>query len=343
MVVNVPMHATLADVAREAGVGTTTVSRFINGGHRVSRPTAARVQAAIDRLNFVPNHAARILKGERTKLIAVVVPSVADPFFSGCIESAQRVARSHGCTTIVLTTHNDPELELESIRVLTLHRTEGLLLVPAVSKSPSLLGFFRASRIPVVCFDRPVLGASVGTVVADNARGARMATDHLVQHGYRRILCLGGEMQLWTIQQRLRGYRDAMSRAGLEAIENLQVHDYATAEQIIVKLKRAGQLPDAIFCLKNIVTVFVYEVLRKLKLDLPESVALLGFDDFELAEALGVSVVQQPEQQLGEIAAEKLFAQINGEIAVQSSKRNTTKLMPRLVVRTSCGCSDVQS
>ncbi len=342
MAVNASTHATLADVAREAGVGTTTVSRLINGGHRVSRSTAARVQAAIDRLSFVPNHAARILKGERTRLIAVVVPSVADPFFSGCIEAAQRVARSHHCTTILLTTQNDPELERECIRVLTLHRTEGLLLVPAVSKSSSLLEFFRVSRTPIVCFDRPVFRASVDAVVTDNVRGARMATDHLIQHGYRRILCLGGETQLWTIQQRLRGYRDAMTGAGLDAIENLQVHDYKTAEQIIRNMQGNGMLPDAIFAVKNSITIFVYEVLRKLGLDVSKSIALLGFDDFELAEALGISVVQQPEDKLGEIAAETLFAHINGEIAGRASKRNTTKLMPNLVLRTSCGCPTVQ-
>src|SRR5215472_7559490 len=100
-------HPTLGEVAKKAGVGTTTVSRVINGGQRVDSKTLARVQRAIDTLGYLPNQAARILKGDRTRTIGLVIPSIADRFFSSCVEVAQAIARAHDSLLIVLTTQND--------------------------------------------------------------------------------------------------------------------------------------------------------------------------------------------------------------------------------------------
>jgi LacI family transcriptional regulator len=107
-------HATLTDVARSAGVGTTTVSRVINGGERVSQETLARVQAVIEELGYQPSQAARILRGERTKTIGLIVPSIADSFFSTVAEVAQEIARAHDSLLIVTVSNNDPSIELEN-------------------------------------------------------------------------------------------------------------------------------------------------------------------------------------------------------------------------------------
>src|ERR1700758_3702463 len=116
-------HATLADVARKAGVGTTTVSRVINGGDRVSPKTLAHVRRVIETLGYRPNQAARTLKGHRTKTIGLVIPSIADPFFASCAEAAQGVARTNDSLLIVVTTSNDPRTEMENMEVLIRHRT----------------------------------------------------------------------------------------------------------------------------------------------------------------------------------------------------------------------------
>ncbi len=131
-------HPTLSDVARKAGVGTTTVSRVINGGHRVSEKTLTKVRTVIEQLGYMPNQAARILKGERTKTIGMVIPSIADPFFASCAEAAQQVARSHDSLLIVTVTNNDPNTEMENLNVLMRHRTDGLLLSPANYQSDTL-------------------------------------------------------------------------------------------------------------------------------------------------------------------------------------------------------------
>src|SRR5579863_7591735 len=117
---------TLSEVARKAGVGTTTVSRVINGGDRVSPKTLARVLRVIETLGYSPNQAARTLKGHRTKTIGLVIPSIADPFFSSCAEAAQAVAQAHDSLLIVTASHNDPHAEVENINILISHRVDGL-------------------------------------------------------------------------------------------------------------------------------------------------------------------------------------------------------------------------
>src|SRR6201992_2707828 len=217
-------HPTLADVARKAGVGTTTVSRVINGGNRVSPRTLNRVRSVIEQLGYMPNQAARILKGERTKTIGLVIPSIADSFFSSCAEAAQEIARANDSLLIVTVTNNDPHIEMENLNVLMRHRTDGLLLAAANYQSDTLADFLSRVSLPVVAFDRPL--SKIPSVIADNYKGARIATEHLINHGYKRILCLGGETTLYTLRERLRGYRHAIEESGMIPIVDMSVKGY---------------------------------------------------------------------------------------------------------------------
>ena len=338
-------HPTLADVARKAGVGTTTVSRVINGGHRVSPRTLNRVRSVIEQLGYMPNQAARILKGERTKTIGLVIPSIADSFFSSSAEAAQEIARAHDSLLIVTVTNNDPHIEMENLNVLMRHRTDGLLLAPANYQSDTLSEFLGRISTPVVSFDRPIAKTGIPSVVADNYKGARIATEHLIEHGYKRILCLGGETTLYTMRERLRGYRHAIEDVGLPAIVDMSVKDYKSAEYAIESYLAASQPPDAIFTLKNSITIFAFETLQKLRVSVPKSIALLGFDDFELASTLrpSISVIQQPIEDMGRIATEILFEQLlptkKGKHQLARKRQDMVKLETRLVLRNSCGCN----
>lgn len=338
-----PPHPTLADVARKAGVGTTTVSRVINGGHRVSPDTLAKVHSVIEALGYMPNQAARILKGERTKTVGLVVPSIADPFFSSCAEAAQAIARANDSLLIVTVTNNDPHTELENVNLLLRHRVDGLMIVPANSQGEALRELLERIAIPAVTLDRPLYKSTVPCVLVDNFNGARIATQHLIDHGYKRILCLTGETTLHTMRERLRGYRQTIEAAGLPAIMETSIKDYKSTEYAIESLLAASEPPDAIFTLKNGTTIFAIEALQKLKVSMPRDLALLGFDDFELASTLrpSISVVQQPVEDIGRIAAELMFEQLlPSRKARPASKRNTQiKLETRLVLRNSCGCT----
>ena len=335
-------HATLTDVARLAGVGTTTVSRVINGGEGVRPDTLTRVQAVIEKLGYQPNQSARILKGHQAKAIGLIVPSIADAFFSSCAEAAQEIARSHDSLLIVTVSNNDPAMELENLNLLT-RRTDGLLLAPADSHNEKLARLLNQIPIPSVSFDRPVENSIAPSVVSDNFQGAREATKHLISHGYKRILCLGGEPSLYTLQERVRGYREAMREARLPVLIDLSITDHLSAVSVLRKLLSSAQPPDAVFTLKNFMTIYTYEALSKLRVSIPDKLALFGFDDFELAKMLhpAVSVVEQPIESMGRTAAELLFSRMASGAWQKSSPRQKSeqiKLQNRLVLRGSCGC-----
>jgi LacI family transcriptional regulator len=181
-------------------------------------------------------------------------------------------------------------------------------------------------------------------VVTDNFKGARTATQHLIEHGCQRIVCLTGETTLFTIHERVRGYRAAVGAAGLPCTVNTSIKDYRSAEYAIESLLAGPNCPDAFFTLKNSTTIYAFEVLQKLNVAMPKPIALLGFDDFELATTLrpSVSVVQQPVEEIGRAAAELLFEKFpwssNGAPATRSTRARRVLLETQLIRRSSCGC-----
>jgi LacI family transcriptional regulator len=334
---------TLSEVARKAGVGNTTVSRVINGGERVSPETLARVQKVIAALGYRPNQAARVLKGHRTRTIGMIVPSLADPFFSSCAEAVQAVAMANDSLLIVTATHNDPQKELENIKMLVSHRVDGLLIAPANSKSDALRDLATRISVPVITLDRPILNSTIPAVLTDNYQGARCATEHLIEHGCKRIVCLTGESTLFTIQERMRGYRTAVEEAGMTCTLNTSVKDYKSAEYAIESLLASAYKPDGLLTLKNSTTIFAFEVLQKLNISVPQELALIGFDDFELASTLrpAISVIQQPVEDIGRAAAELLFERFEDGARSGTKSRTGKRLVTlenSLVRRRSCGC-----
>ena len=322
----------LIDVARRAGVGAATVSRVINGGQNVSHRTMAAVQKAIDELGYHPNQAARSLKGARTQTIGLIVPSVADPFFSAAAAAIQDVARAHGSLVLLAASDNLPAREQEQVVTLIQRRIDGLILAPSDGADVNTL---KHAGFPIVCFDRPFPGNIVPTVLGDNYGGAKAATEHLVRSGHKCILCMGGDSQLFTSQARVRGHRDVVRAAGLPYLSELHVQDYASAEEAIQRHLRGENRIDAVFSIKNAVTVNAYKILRKLGIGIPKSVALMGYVDFELADALEppISVVRQPVVSIATRAAEMLFEALR----TGQETRQTVTLNVELVHRGSCG------
>lgn len=334
---------TLSQVARVAGVGCATVSRVINGGERVSPETMAHVLRVIDTLGYVPNQAARILKGHRTKTVGLIVPSIADPFFSSCAEVIQATARANGSLLIVTATDNDSGIEVESLNALIRQRVDGLIIVPSNSQSAGLSDLLRRTTMPMVAIDRPIRNSGIPSVVADNAKGAQTATEHLIEHGYERIVCLTGESNLYTIRERMNGYRKAMEAANLNPVFDLSVKDYKSTETAVRNLLNGPKPPDAIFATKNQTTIHAFEALLKFNVAMPRRVALLGFDDFELASTVrpSISVIEQPVEEIGRRAAEILFSQLDDsreDGAAAAVRNQLVKVKTRLIPRSSCGC-----
>jgi LacI family transcriptional regulator len=241
----------------------------------------------------------------------------------------------------VAATDYDPQIEIDQIYTLFRHRVDGILLAPSNSASKKLAAVVDQIKIPVVAFNHPLQNSSVQSVICDNSGGAKTATQHLIEHRHRRILCLGGDAKLYSIQERQKGYRAAMHEAALAPAIEAAPNDYAAVEGLLRSECLGKKPPQAIFAVRNVITIYAFQALQKLGLRIPEDVALIGFDDFDLACTLRppVSVVKQPVEAIGAQAAELLFRQLQSKpLAEAPNKSNTKRLAASLVLRNSCGC-----
>ena len=215
---------------------------------------------------------------------------------------------------------------------------EGLLVVPAHPNSQaSQLLAHEFERLPIVTVDRPIAGSRFDTALVQNELGAKMGTQHLISLGHKRIAYIGLTDNLYTMLMRHQGYQLAMEEAGLKQDGAIVTSDIDDALQAVRTLMSKKRSPTALFCANNLTTRHVLHSLQAMDLYPPESIALVGFDDFETADLMrpGITVVRQPAEQLGRTAAEMLFARIANPLRTKAGKE--TILPVELVVRGSCG------
>ncbi|HMH14087.1 MAG TPA: LacI family DNA-binding transcriptional regulator [Edaphobacter sp.] len=330
----------MIDVARLAKVGTMTVSRVLNNSANVSEATAKRVHAAIAQLGYRPNEMARVLRGFKSKSIGLIVPSLADSFFAICANSINMVAQEHGYSMILTASNDNVDTELSEAQWMLQKHVEGLLVCPARTGSQFADPMFQ--QIPIVAFDRPMLIPRVPSVLVENYAGARRGTEHLIQkHNHERIHFLGDSKNLYSIQTRLNGYKHALSKAGLHPQATLECSSEEVIFEEVSRLLDGKRPPTAFFCGNNLVSRGLIRSLRKLGVEAPKDVAIIGFDDLELADMLvpSLTVIRQPVEQLGTIAAGVLFERLKTPATKWPKSGNRTTLKVELVVRSSCGCN----
>jgi LacI family transcriptional regulator len=335
---------TIADVARECGVGAMTVSRVVNGGKLVSARTASRVRAAIKRLGYEPNEAARMLKGQAARTIGLIVPDLADTFFSICAHAVQQQAAKRGYMTLLLASERDLDSEARELAMMKSRNVAGILIVPMNPGCVAQLKDLRDRGIPVVMLDRTFPGLDAGEVVVENNEGAQKAVNHLIEHGHESILCVGYDSQFNSISLRMRGYEIAMKKAGLKPRFAAVDEPSAIGPSILQKL-RSSKPPTAFFSMNNVTTIHVLQTLQREGIVVPEEVAIVGFDDFELAPLLKVplTAVRQPAAELGRSATRLLLEWIRrGPGSDVRALRSQVVLPTELVIRRSCGCEPVR-
>ncbi len=335
---------TIADVARECGVGTMTVSRVVNGGKLVSAKTAARVRATIQRLGYEPNEAARILKGQTSRTIGLIVPDLADAFFSICAHAVQQLAAKHGYMTLLLASERNPDSEAGELAMMKSRNIAGILIVPTNPNCVGQLKELRAQGIPVVMLDRTFPGLDAGEVMVENDEGAQKAVNHLIEHGHESILCVGYDSQFNSIALRMAGYDKAMTRAGLKP-RYVVVEGASTVSPRVLQKLRSSKPPTALFTLNNVTTTQILQTLRRENILVPREVAIVGFDDFELAPLLAVplTAVRQPAAQLGRSATRLLLDWIRRAPELDMRSLRAQVVLPtELIIRRSCGCEPVR-
>lgn len=330
---------TLVDVAREADVSLKTASRVLNGAPGLAPATAKRVRAVMSRLGYRPNELARGLKGRRSAAIGMVVPNLADPFHASAAQAVQEVARKNGHIVVLTSSGGEELLEREELETLVRRQVDGLIIAPSDGRNNTVESFI-AANIPVVAFDRPISNSDIDNITVTNRDATREATEHLLSHGYRRIVAIGARPHLYTGSERVAGYVSTMKRAHLKKETCLVEHENDLTPEIIRKLLASGPgKVEAILTLNGTTTMLVLRVLRQLGKRIGSDIAFISFDDFELAEVLtpSLTVVRQPAAELGRRAAELLFTKMQSKEALP---HQNIILPTTLDIRGSCGCAD---
>jgi LacI family transcriptional regulator len=326
------------DVARVAGVGTMTVSRVLNGSANVTEETSKRVYRAIEKLGYRPNEMARALRSLKSRTLGMIVPYIYDPFFATCAHAVNTVAREHGYSVILTTSNEDANTEYSEVQSMLQRHIEGLIIIPADIRK-SRINQSELGHTHVVTLDRPVHDPRIDSVQVQNQSGAKRAVQHLItQHGHKRILFLGFNKNLYTVRARFDGYRKTMLENGLEPLSAFDCSSEEATAEIIANTLQGKNSATAFFTANNLTTRYVMRALLEQGVHVPEQVALVGFDDFELAEVLHptLTVVRQPASELGRVAADLLFDRMKrGEFPDEGSR---VVLPVELILRRSCGC-----
>jgi LacI family transcriptional regulator len=333
------MRVTMRDVAAKAGVSAMTVSRVINDG-RVGEDARRRVEAAIAELGYVPNRLASGLTRRKTGAIGLIVPDVANPFFTLVVRGAEEVAWRAGYHVILCNTQADVERERGYLEDMLAFQVEGLLIAPVGERSRSNLRVARKNGVPLVLIDRSLSGYHGDLVQGDSIAGARRLVDHLIGLGHERIAMVTEPGEVSTARDREQGYREALERAGIsfrpEYLVEASAIDPRVAHDATLALLSLAEPPTAIFSVNNIAVVGVAEALRERGLDVPRDVALVCFDDIEHASRFFpfLTVMSQPAETFGTIATQLLLDRLAGRV---SERRRLVVLPAEFIVRQSCG------
>jgi LacI family transcriptional regulator len=332
--------ATVGDVARRAGVSTSTVSHVLNRTRFVSDELRERVLAAMRELDYEPNAAARMLTLKRSNTIGLIVSDIRNPFFASVARGVEDVAQEHGYTVILCNSDEDVAKETACLKALHTRQVDGLLLASAGVADAYVTRLVHRG-FPIVLVDRELPDLDVPAVLLDNEGAAYSAVRHLIARGHRRIGMITGRPSISTTTERIAGYGRALREAGLEVDSQLLITGESTSEggaEAAHALLAVEPPPTAIFSGNNLMSIGALQAFVSRGLSVPDDVALVGFDDFPFpwsdAFRPHVTTVAQPTYELGRQAAEMLVQLLRGS---SSQPAQRVVLEGKLVIRESSG------
>ncbi|MCJ1697474.1 LacI family transcriptional regulator [Rathayibacter caricis] len=319
------------DVAARAGVSVGTVSNVLNRPERVGAESVRRVQEAIAELGFVRNDAARQLRAGRSRSIGLVVLDAGNPFFSDLARGAEARAAESGLAVLLGNTDDDARREAAYLDLFEEQRVGGVLISP-LGEDSTRLDRLRSHGIPCVLVDRHSLDPALSSVAVDDVAGGRLAVEHLLSLGRRRLAVVGGPESIRQVADRLAG-----ARAAVREVDGASLEEIATDSLSVLAGREAGRAlaardasvrPDAVFCANDLLAVGVLQALMLLgDVRVPEDVALIGYDDiaFATATVVPLSSIRQPSALIGATAVDLLLDAEPRQVLFQ----------PELVVRAS--------
>jgi len=337
--------ATMADVARSAGVSVATVSHVMNDTRPVLPRTRQAVMDAVDRLGYTPNTLARSLVTSRTRSIGLAVSAISNPYFTEILQGVEAGALEQGYSLLIADPHDDPEHERKVVQLLHERRVDGMIVAPSANPG-ELVAYLARHDVPAVFLDRLLDTPADGTprydqVCAESTEPAARLVTHLAELGHRRIALVAGLPGFSTTRERIAGYRRGLAVSGLPHDERLVVHgnsESAGAERATAALLSLAVPPTALVTANNAMTIGALRALREHGLSVPGDIALCCFDDFAWADLFSprLTAVAQPSKEIGAQAVRVLLERL----AAPDRPARTLRLPCAFVHRTSCGCPE---
>ena len=325
----------MKDVAVHANVSISTVSYVMNGTGPVSADRRARILNAVRELDYIPNESARNLKRQSASTIGLVVPDLSNQFFSLLASGAAHAAAARDVLVVLCSSENTEEAESSNSRLLRSQRVDGVVYLTGFHESPTSLLELQ-SLGPVVLVDERVPGADLPAVLAEGRLGARDVAAHVVALGHKRFTCIAGPSALWTAEQRLAGYREALALGGFDPdTMEVLVGDYRMESGFELAKKAlnvpALTRPTALLCANDMMAIGALEYCRASGLNVPADVSVVGFDDVPMAPLLSprLTTVRQPAREMGVYAAELLLDLIRGDAKPDSPKSFPVEVIVR--------------
>ncbi|HTX18580.1 MAG TPA: LacI family DNA-binding transcriptional regulator [Bacteroidota bacterium] len=340
------MAVTIYDIAREAQVGIGTVSRVFNNHPNVTAKTREKILAVAKRLNYHPHAYAQALARKRTNTIAAIIPFFTNYFFIEVLQGVQDKISAAGYDLILYGIDHPEQIDEYLRKSLQRGRVDGILFF-SMKLPGSFVDKFKDHSKPVVLVD--TFDDQFDSLAVENFQGATIATNHLISMGHKNIGMISANVNSVPSRERIAGFKDAITSAGLNlrpenvVVSKITKNDGFTREAGYQSMKEmlsaGGELPTAIFITSDIQAIGALSALRQAGLKVPQDVALVGFDDIELAEQFGLTTMRQPMHEIGELAVEKLIARMDNA----SGPPSHINFLPKLVVRATCGMNKMYS
>lgn len=326
--------ATMKDVARLAGVSTSTVSHVINKDRFVSAAITDKVDAAIKSLNYAPSALARSLKLNQTRTIGMLITASSNPFYSELVRGVERSCFERGYSLVLCNTEGDEQRMNQNLETLMQKRVDGLLLLCTETHQPSQAIMQRYPSVPTVMMDWAPFDGDSDLIQDNSLLGGYLATQHLIDRGYTRIGCLTGPLDKTPARLRLEGYRKAMRRAALSVPEGYEItgdFEFGGGFAAMQQLLAHPSPPDAVFAGNDAMAVGAYQALYQAGKRIPDDMAIVGYDDIELARYMTppLTTIHQPKDELGELAIDVLIHRM----AQPDQQQQRVQLTPELMVR----------
>jgi DNA-binding LacI/PurR family transcriptional regulator len=332
---------TLKEVAAALGLSTMTVSRALNDRPNVNPKTKKRIQEVAAKMGYTPNHVAKSLVSNRTYTIGVVIPEIGHAFFPEVVRGIDEISSEANYQIFLTNSSEDFEKEKRSIEALRAKRVDGILVSTSIKSTDfSFFENLRNTGIKIVFFDRCIHNLGISCIGVNDRVASRQITEHLIKNGYKKIAYLSGPPEVTIGRERLAGFREALSSAGIEINENRIVEtglteiDGKEAMQKLLALPEEER-PDAVATVNDPSALGAIEAIKEYGLSIPDDIAIVGFTNEVRASIIDppLTTINQPAYDVGKKAADKLLRTIENE----NEPVENVELVANLVVRKSCG------